>query len=91
MIYENDAIIQGNFKIDELEKAKTQLSGEYLRSYEDRATVMELFAREAQAFDAPLETHYVLEQIRSVTKSDIINIVEKILKSKPSIAILGLL
>ena len=52
---------------------------------------MELFAREAQAFDAPLETHYVLEQIRSVTKNDIINIVEKILKSKPSIAILGLL
>lgn len=79
----------GTFSSADVEKAKTQLIGETLRAYEDRNTVMESYARETQAYNAPLEMHYVLERVQNVTKKDIITFVDKLLKSKPSVALLG--
>ena len=50
---------------------------------------METYARETLAYNAPLETPYVLLCIQNVTKKDIITFVDKLLKSKPSVALLG--
>merc|ERR1711937_688814 len=61
-------IANGQFSKEQLERAKTQLSRQFLRDMEVRAMMMEAFARETVAYGEPTNPNVNCEKINAVEK-----------------------
>ena len=61
----NHLKLQGKFTKDQLERAKTQLSRQFLRDMEVRAMMMEAFARETVAYGEPTNPNVRVKYLKS--------------------------
>jgi len=82
-------IANGQFSKEQLERAKTQLSRQFLRDMEVRAMMMEAFARETVAYGEPTNPNVNCEKINAVEHRDLVKLAKQLLNTVPSVSILG--
>jgi processing peptidase subunit alpha len=82
-------LVIGGYGETEFKRAKKQLQSLLLMNLESRPVIFEDLARQVGSNGERRQPEYFIEQIEAVALADLKRIAEKMLTSKPSVAVIG--
>ena len=81
--------MKGAISAEELARAKMQLKASLLMNLESRPVLFEDIGRQVLTYGARTEPEALVKQIEAVTAADLTKVATKLLKSPPSVVVVG--